>query len=259
MNINSLYGVNSVGKTGVIQQAVNNNLRDKDYFKKGNNTSPIQRVITTPNVASIYSPWLLLNAYLNKDFLNSLVKKSPEIKEIAKKCGFETEINPKNVSDIVNTHLKSTTAYAMQIANQMNLTPAERKYLEQACVFHDIGKILMPDKILNKPDKLTDDERKIIDLHSQMGYELMKNTGMNKRVLMMIKNHHMPSSNNADTLGQILSVADIYSALREQRCYKTPMTVREAMTILDQKTGEGEVSTEVVDALKASIPNLKTA
>lgn len=259
MNINSLYGVNSVGETGVLQQAVNNNLRNQDYFKKGNFATPVQRMTTAPNVASLYSPWLLLNAYMNKEFLNKLVKQSPEIQEIAKNYDFEIEINPKNVLNIVNSHLKSTNGYARQIANQMNLTAAEKKYLEQACVFHDIGKVIMPDKILNKPGKLTPDERKIIDLHSQTGYELMKNTGMNKRVLMMIKNHHMPSSENADTLGQILSVADIYSALREERCYKTPMTVREAMTILDQKAGEGEVSTEVVDALKASIPNLTAA
>ena len=55
-----------------------------------------------------------------------------------------------------------------------------------------------------------------------------------ERVLSLIENHHKPLSEQSDILGQILSVADIYSALREQRSYKEPLTNAQAMQILDQ-------------------------
>ena len=137
----------------------------------------------------------------------------------------------------------------------MNLSSADKKMLEQACVFHDFGKILIPTEILNKPGELTPDEKKIMDLHAEFGYELLSNTNIDKKVLNLVKNHHMPQAANNDILGEILSVADIYSALREQRSYKQPLTQKEAMQILDQKAQKGEVSTEVVNSLKSVIVN----
>ena len=91
-----------------------------------------------------------------------------------------------------------------------------------------------------------------MDLHSELGAELLKSTGMSERVINLVKNHHN-AGNNTDILGQILSVADIYSALRETRSYKEALTEREALEILDQKAKNGEVSTEVVSALKATL------
>ena len=63
----------------------------------------------------------------------------------------------------------------------------------------------------------------------------------------------MPQNQNSDILGQILSVADIYSALREERSYKQELHEEDALYLLDQKAIKGEVSTEVVDALKSSV------
>jgi HD-GYP domain-containing protein (c-di-GMP phosphodiesterase class II) len=62
----------------------------------------------------------------------------------------------------------------------MNLSSADKKVLEQACVFHDFGKILIPTEILNKPGELTPDEKKIMDLHAEFGYELLSNTNIDK-------------------------------------------------------------------------------
>ena len=111
----------------------------------------------------------------------------------------------------------------------------------------------IPKEILNKPGKLNEQERQIMDLHADLGYELLSGTSINKRVLNLIKNHHMPVETNNDVLGQILSVADIYSALREQRSYKAPLSDKETLQILDQKAKNGEVSTEVVNTLKSII------
>ncbi len=112
---------------------------------------------------------------------------------------------------------------------------------------------------MDKPDKLNKKEKDIVDLHAQLGAELLSAAGINNRVTELIKNHHNPMPENADVLGQILSVADIYSALRENRSYKNSMSEKEAVKLLDQKAREGEVSTEVVEALKASLSSAKSA
>ena len=106
---------------------------------------------------------------------------------------------------------------------------------------------------IDDPFKLTKQEKEIVDMHAQLGYELLSETGMNNRVLELIKNHHNPMSENADVLGQILSVADIYSALREPRSYKDALKEGDAFKLLDQKARKGEVSTEVVNALKKAL------
>ena len=149
--------------------------------------------------------------------------------------------------------MTTTTANALSIANKMGLSAVDKKDLELACVFHDFGKILIPPEIINKPEALSKQEKQIIDLHAQLGFELLSSTGMNERVLNLIKNHHVPQGENADILSQILSVADIYSALREERSYKQQLKEQDALNLLDQKALKGEVSTEVVNALKALV------
>lgn len=224
-----------------------------DTFQLTSNTTNPQTSVIKQFIPNQYSPKQLLYAYIKPDYVQKLIDANPNIQEILDDHNIKATIYPENIRDISNTHLSTTNAYAMQIANQMELSPIEKQYLEQACIFHDFGKILMPKEILNKPSFLTPEERAVIDTHAQLGYELLSTTNMNKRVLNLIKSHHMPLSQNNDVLGQILSVADIYSALREQRSYKKPFTEQEALNILDQKAQNGEVSTEVVNALKNSI------
>ena len=219
-----------------------------DKFSKQTTTNP-NAGFSNKNLFNLYNPRLILKTYIAPDNVKSLVEKNPKIKDILKEKGIEYKIHPENISSIMNSHLRTTTAYALQIANTMNLSAIDKKYLEQASIFHDFGKLLIPKEIIN----LTPDEREKIDLHAQLGYELLSQTNMDKRVLNIIKNHHTPYTQNKDTLSNVLSVADIYSALREERSYKKPLTIEESFKILDQKAQQGEVSTEVVNALKTAI------
>ncbi|MBQ9244993.1 HD domain-containing protein [bacterium] len=215
--------------------------------------------IRPTKVGDLYNPKQLLSAYSNPKCIQKMIDANPKINDILQEKGIDTNICQTNISNILNSHITTTTSFALQIANQMNIKPQDKKLLEQACVFHDFGKVLIPSEILDKPGHLTEEEKSVVDLHSQLGYELLSTTGMNNRVLNLIKNHHNPMSENADVLGQILSVADIYSALREDRSYKNSMSEQEALNLLDQKAREGEVSTEVVNALKKALTSAKVA
>ncbi len=225
-----------------------------DFYQKGSLNAKPSSYVTVPTSKQLY-PQQLLRFYAQKDIAQNLLNSNPVLIEKLKANGLEATVHPESITNISTSHLRTTTAYALQIANKMNLSSADKKTLEQACVFHDFGKILIPTDILNKPGELTPEEKKVMDLHADFGYELLSNTNINKRVLNLIKNHHMPQAANNDILGQILSVADIYSALREQRSYKQPLTPKEAIQILDQKAQNGEVSTEVVNTLKSVIVN----
>ena len=220
----------------------------KNYYQ-----NPVKQRRVSSSVVDLYSPKQLLSAYSSPDYVNYLIDLNPNVKNILDSKGLSVNINPSNIKNIMNTHLTTTTAYALQIANKMGLSPVDKKDLEMACVFHDFGKILIPEEIINKPESLSQSEKEIIDLHAELGYELLSNSGINNRVLNLIKNHHMPQGENTDLLAQILSVADIYSALREERSYKQELLEEDALYLLDQKAIKGEVSTEVVDALKSSV------
>ena len=254
LGVQGNIGVNQVGRVPagipVVQKPI------IDSFKKGGNTT----APTAPSFnQNLYSPSQLLAAYSNPIYANTLLANSPAAKEILSGNNMELKSYPENLAKTTKAHIQTTVAYANQIANKLNLTPADKKVLELACVFHDYGKIFIPSEILNKPGSFTPAEKEIMDLHAKLGAETLKASGMNPRVLSLIENHHKPLSEQSDILGQILSVADIYSALREQRSYKAPLTNAQAMQILDQKAQSGEVSTEVVNALKACVSDTMVA
>ena len=255
MDIKGKYINPNISVNPVVTQSalgVNLNVPKKDTFSVSSSIPVIKSVVTAP-IFHQYSSKQVLAAYANKNYVNSLISANPKLQEMISTNDLEGCIYPENIHSILNTHLTSTTAFALQIANKMNLSQADKRILEQACIFHDFGKILIPKEIINKPAKLNKEERQIMDLHADFSYELLSGTNMNKRVLNIIKNHHMPVETNNDVLGQILSVADIYSALSEQRSYKAPLSEKEALQILDQKAKNGEVSTEVVNTLKSII------
>ncbi len=252
VKVNSNLYIN--GQNSVVNYPIGaNGISNKDSFVKEKSSYHSQTApyITSPTFVNFNYNYLLA-AYSNKASVEDMIAKNPKVKQLLDTHNVALEISPENVMSISDKHLKTTKAFALQIANEMNLSRVDKQIIEQACTFHDFGKILIPKSILNKPGKLTPEEKTIMDLHAQLGYELLSTTDMNKRTLELIKNHHLPQSQNNDILGQILSVADIYSALREERPYKKAFTQFEAFKILDQKAQNGEVSAEVVDALKAS-------
>ena len=243
----------TTNSTSVRNNTVNNGLKH-DSFERNpfeNKSFKVQEVQTPVQYYGL-SPKILLRVFLDTDFINNLVEKNPEVKNILQEHNVEYELHPENVKSIINSHLSTTTAYALKIANKLNLSVADKKVLEMASTFHDFGKIFIPDEILNKMGRLTAEEKEIMKLHAELGYQVLLPSGINKRVLNLIRDHHS-TQNSDELLTQILSVADIYSALKEERCYKKPMSDAEAFKILDQKAQKGEVSAEVVNALKSAI------
>ena len=138
------------------------------------------------------------------------------------------------------------------------------KNIQQAAMLHDFGKVFIPKEILNKKGALTPEEKKIMDLHSELGYELLKQQGgVREEVLELIKYHHQnpdgsgyPAVDKDFRFGinlQILKVADMFSALTEERPYHKAYTKEEALEIIYKDVEDGKILHEVYEALKKSV------
>lgn len=190
------------------------------------------------------------------------INTNPKIKQILSEHNIPLEINIKELENLKQGHLKTTRLIAAQIYSSL---PNEVKKeinlaeLQEAAMLHDYGKILIPDSILNKKGKLTPEEKEIMELHSELSYELLKNKGISEKTLNLIKYHHQnpiktgyPKADKDFDYGidsQILSAADKYTALREKRSYKNPMGKYEALEIIAKDVNDGLISQDVFTAL----------
>ncbi len=204
------------------------------------------------------APNVLLDAYLSENAVTKMIENNPNIMNILKKHNVPLTINLDNVKDIKKEHLYSTESFARGIASEMNLSQAEKDTICRGALFHDFGKILIPAELLNKKGKLTAEEKKIVDLHSTLGYELLKTTNLSPEVLEIVKNHHKPLNKNPDLKTQIVSVADIYSALRTERSYKQTLSQEQSLNILRKYSEMGQVDPQIIEALTehVKIPDL---
>lgn len=205
----------------------------------------------------------LYDNFSDKDSIVRVAKSNPKIMNILQENKIPLKVNMKELEDLKKGHLMDTRVTTAKIYSAL---PKEMKDeinqidLQQASMLHDYGKVLIPDKILNKKGKLTDEEKKIMELHSELGYELLKQQGVNQNVLNLVKYHHQNPQGSGYPVNtgdfeysipsQILSTADKYSALREQRPYKDAMSREQALSIIKEDVEAGTISPEVYEALE---------
>ncbi|MBR2430027.1 HD domain-containing protein [bacterium] len=201
-----------------------------------------------------------------KEQIEVVAKTNPRIQELLSEYSIPVKVNMTELEKLKEGHLKDTRLVVAKIYSSL---PDELKsqvslpHLQEAAMLHDYGKVLIPNSILNKSGKFDAKEREIMELHSELGYELLKDKGIDPKTLNLIKYHHQnlngngyPTRKNDFEYGidaQILSVADKYSALREKRAYKNPMGKYEALEIIAQDVNNGNISQEVYTALIKSV------
>lgn len=181
-----------------------------------------------------------------------------------KKLEYKTNINEQMLDDLRNGHLSDTEQTVLGIVSKLpwyERLKLNLQILLPSAKYHDLGKLVIPEEIVNKAGALDVKEREIMDLHSRLSEAmLMYVQGMNKDVLNLVRNHHQnalkigyPKVNNGFKFGleaQILSMSDIYSALRAERPYKTAMSKAEALEIImKEHVQTGKLSSVVYQAL----------
>ena len=184
---------------------------------------------------SYYNQLLYIDKYVNPKVVKKAIKKNPNITKILNEHGLTPRISKKNINEQAKMHMFATYLYAKDVAESIKLDEKKSETLCNAALLHDIGKSLIPKEIVQKPSKLTPDERKIIDLHSELGYEILKTTDVPIEVAKLVKDHHESKENKRnDKISLILSVVDVFSALKEKRVYKPAMQDKEAFDIMKE-------------------------
>lgn len=146
---------------------------------------------------------------------------------------------------------------ALAIGKELNLSADIMGELAIAAILHDIGKIGIPEQILNKTGKLTETEFAIIQKHPQLGYDALVNIKQLEKVAEYILYHHecydgrgYPSQKigqEIPLISRILSVADVYEAITSDRVYRKAMNLEQTMMVM--RAGQSsKFDPEILDA-----------
>jgi len=167
-------------------------------------------------------------------------------REIIYKLG---EIGETRSSETGN-HVKRVAEYSKLLAQKVNLSSDDVNRLFIASPMHDIGKIGVPDAILNKPGKLTPDEWEIMKTHTQIGYEILKNSKREtlKAAGIVSYTHHEKWDGSGYPLGlrgedihifgRITAIADVFDALSSERVYKKAWPLEKILELFENEKGK---------------------
>jgi len=164
-------------------------------------------------------------------------------------------------------HTLRVARYSRLIAQEMGIDKDDIVKLEKAAILHDIGKVVTPDTVLLKPDKLTPLEYELIKQHSIAGYKMLSKIEMYKDLAQIIKYHHIhydgsgyPEIDDDPSpkillLSYILSAADAFDAMTSNRIYKIKKTAHEAIEEILHSSGE-QFHPKVIQAAKRALANI---
>ena len=167
-------------------------------------------------------------------------------KEIIFRMG---EIGESRSQETAN-HVKRVAEYSRILAKALGMSEEEADLLKMASPMHDIGKVGIPDSILNKPGKLTDEEFKRMQRHTEDGYHLLKDSPREilQTAAVIAHEHHEKwngrgyprgiAGEEIHIFGRITAIADVFDALASDRVYKAAWPVEKIMKIFKEERGE---------------------
>ncbi|HKW07965.1 MAG TPA: HD-GYP domain-containing protein [Candidatus Dormibacteraeota bacterium] len=165
-------------------------------------------------------------------------------------------------------HSQRVAIYAHAIARKLGLSAADLDLVVLAAKVHDVGKIRIPDSILLKPAKLTDAERRVMETHPRLGYDILKLTSEYAKVLDLVLSHHERYDGKGYPNGvvgrrlmliaQVIPVADSLDAMTTARAYRGARSWDAAMQELRRGAGT-QWNPQVVEAAVAVLAPRPTA
>ncbi len=155
-------------------------------------------------------------------------------------------------------HMEKVARYSIAIALEYDPKLLETDILRIAAMFHDLGKLAIPDEILQKPGKLTDEEYEIIKIHPEAGESILAPLKFLREVAKIVRHHQerwdgkgYPDGLKGEEIplmARIIAVADALDAMTSKRPYRDPMSLEEAIEEIVRNSGT-QFDPKVVDAL----------
>ncbi len=173
-----------------------------------------------------------------------------DIEETQKEVVFTMGSIGETRSKETGLHVKRVAEYSYLLAILYGIPKEEAEILKMASPMHDIGKVGIPDDILNKPGKLTFEEFEIMKTHSELGYEMLK--GSTKEILrasaIVAHEHHekyngkgYPRGLKGEEIhiyGRITALCDVFDALGSDRVYKKSWELEKILNLFQEESGE---------------------
>ncbi len=160
-------------------------------------------------------------------------------------CGFNQLLDLRDLG--TGIHSTRLAEWAVRVARRLGIPEAELYQIEVAALLHDIGKIGIPDAILKKEGKLTDEERALMNKHPEYSWSILRlYPGLDKASLYALHHHESYDGDgypaglkgNEIPIGsRIVSVIDAYDAMISNRCYRQGMPHQEALRRLSAGGG----------------------
>ena len=173
-----------------------------------------------------------------------------EIEETQREVVFTMGAIGESRSKETGNHVKRVAQYSKVFALYYGLSEHDAEMLKQASPMHDIGKVAIPDAILNKPGRFDKEERLIMDTHAQLGYDMLKasNRPLLKLAATVAYEHHekyngkgYPQGLKGDEIhicGRITALADVFDALGSDRVYKKAWDDERIFKLFKEERGE---------------------
>jgi putative nucleotidyltransferase with HDIG domain len=161
-------------------------------------------------------------------------------------------------------HCERVAEYACRLAQEAGITEREMVWFRMGAFLHDLGKTEVPEEILNKPGKLTDEERALMERHTIIGDEMLAPVEFPWDIRPMVRSHHerWDGRGYPDRLvgediplsARILRVADVFDALTTARSYRRRLTPEEALELMVED--EGSFDPEIFSIFRAIFAEL---
>lgn len=153
--------------------------------------------------------------------------------------------NMRQYDDLTFAHCMNVALISNILATWLNLSPKEIETATLCGLLHDIGKLAIPDQIIKKPGKLTDEEYKTVKTHTIEGYNILKNQNISDHVKNAALMHHEKCDGSGypfglkgdkiDAFAKIVAIADVYDAMTAARVYRGPLCPFQVIEIFEKE------------------------
>jgi putative nucleotidyltransferase with HDIG domain len=190
-----------------------------------------------------------------------------DIAELLEKTHFETIMAFSEVLEARDQytagHSRRVMEYCKSVGHRMKLDKQDIEDLKRSALLHDIGKIGIPDMVLQKQAKLSDEEYVIIKSHPETGAAILKHMKSLKHLVAAVYHHHEQFDGNGYPQGisgkeiplhaRIIAVADAFDAMTSNRAYRKALSLRTALSELERDKGtqfDPEIANFLIEILQ---------
>lgn len=268
VDIYNMYNQLVVPKDTILTQEIIDRLKDFSIrFVKVSANEVDGKVSSTPSYGERlkfsrtfqeFKQEFFSNVYVIRDDFNDVVTKNTPIeadKLLAKTASIFSKAEGTNIFDMLHSmreyddstyvHSLNVSLICCVLAKWLNFSKEDSDILVLAGMLHDLGKLTIPDSIIKKPGKLTEEEYAIIKTHSKKGYEILKNQNLPQEVKYAALMHHERCDGSGypyglsypkiDRFARLISIADVYDAMTSARVYRGPLSPFSVVDVFEKE------------------------